>query len=219
MRTLFLIPILALAACSGENSGWNPNYQAKATGYGDYLRQRELALTGTRAEPPRVIPVALPVKAPTPEQIAGPSPVRILEQATTPRRAQAAPAQVQPAPVHNRAPAVDPRLTPPPAVLTPTPLRRSRTISTSPGRAVAPLSQTPLLDAYASSSRHTPGTVVWPRANPRPTGLACSGYASAASAQTAFLNSGGPGTDRLGLDPDGDGYACGWNPAPYQNPR
>ena len=100
-----------------------------------------------------------------------------------------------------------------------TPLRRSRTISTSPGRAVAPLSQTPLLDAYASSSRHTPGTVVWPRANPRPKGLACSGYASAASAQTAFLNSGGPGTDRLGLDPDGDGYACGWNPAPYQNSR
>ena len=71
MRALTLIPLLVLAACSGENQGWNPNYRANATPYGDYLRGRELALTGQRAEPPRVIPVALPVRAPTPAQIAG----------------------------------------------------------------------------------------------------------------------------------------------------
>ena len=50
MRALTLIPLLVLAACSGENQGWNPNYRANATPYGDYLRGRELALTGYRAE-------------------------------------------------------------------------------------------------------------------------------------------------------------------------
>ena len=84
MRALTLIPLLVLAACSGENQGWNPNYRAAATPYGDYLRTRELALTGYRPEPPRVIPVALPARAPTPAEIAGRSPVQILEQAVTP---------------------------------------------------------------------------------------------------------------------------------------
>ena len=110
MRALTLIPLLVLAACSGENQGWNPNYRANATPYGDYLRGRELALTGQRAEPPRVIPVALPVRAPTPAQIAGPSPVQILEQAVTPNGLP--PRQVP----FRGAPAVDPR--PPVAVVT-----------------------------------------------------------------------------------------------------
>ena len=64
MRVLNLIPpialTIALAACSGENQGWNPNYRAEATPYGDYLRARESALTGKIAEPPRGIPIALP---------------------------------------------------------------------------------------------------------------------------------------------------------------
>lgn len=45
----------------------------------------------------------------------------------------------------------------------------------------------------------------------------CNGYRTPDVAQEAFLSAGGPQSDRLGLDPDGDGNACGWNPATYAN--
>ena len=45
---------------------------------------------------------------------------------------------------------------------------------------------------------------------------ACGRYPSPDAAQTAFLERGGPERDRLGLDPDGDGFACGWDPAPFR---
>ncbi|MFV1602375.1 MULTISPECIES: hypothetical protein [unclassified Phaeobacter] len=44
----------------------------------------------------------------------------------------------------------------------------------------------------------------------------CAGFASPELAQIAFLEAGGPKRDRQALDPDGDGYACGWDPAPYR---
>ena len=43
----------------------------------------------------------------------------------------------------------------------------------------------------------------------------CVKYASPHAAQRYFLASGGPERDRKGLDPDGDGFACGWDPAPF----
>lgn len=45
---------------------------------------------------------------------------------------------------------------------------------------------------------------------------ACARYGSADKAQEAFLAEGGPKRDRLDLDPDGDGFACGWNPRPFR---
>jgi hypothetical protein len=45
---------------------------------------------------------------------------------------------------------------------------------------------------------------------------ACGRYPSPDAAQAAFLERGGPERDRLGLDPDGDGFACGWDPAPFR---
>ncbi|SLN28103.1 hypothetical protein ROJ8625_01177 [Roseivivax jejudonensis] len=47
----------------------------------------------------------------------------------------------------------------------------------------------------------------------------CTAYASADLAQEAFLESGGPERDREGLDADGDGFACGWSPAPFRRAR
>jgi hypothetical protein len=44
----------------------------------------------------------------------------------------------------------------------------------------------------------------------------CAVYATADDAQRDFLARGGPERDRLGLDPDGDGFACGWDPAPFK---
>lgn len=47
----------------------------------------------------------------------------------------------------------------------------------------------------------------------------CSRYTSADFAQIAFLESGGPQRDRYGIDPDGDGFACAWDPSPFRAAR
>jgi len=44
----------------------------------------------------------------------------------------------------------------------------------------------------------------------------CAAYGSPDIAQEAFLAAGGPRKDRQNLDPDGDGYACGWDPEPFR---
>ena len=44
----------------------------------------------------------------------------------------------------------------------------------------------------------------------------CATYRSADEAQRDFLARGGPERDSRGIDPDGDGFACGWDPAPFR---
>lgn len=44
----------------------------------------------------------------------------------------------------------------------------------------------------------------------------CAQYRSPDEAQRDFLARGGPQRDPLGLDPDGDGFACAWDPAPFR---
>ena len=48
---------------------------------------------------------------------------------------------------------------------------------------------------------------------------ACARYASPDLAQQAFLEAGGPQRDRKNLDPDGDGFACAWDPTPFRLAR
>jgi hypothetical protein len=44
----------------------------------------------------------------------------------------------------------------------------------------------------------------------------CAEYQSPDEAQRDFLARGGPERDPRGLDPDGDGFACAWDPAPFR---
>lgn len=44
----------------------------------------------------------------------------------------------------------------------------------------------------------------------------CAEYNSPDAAQRDFLARGGPERDPRGIDPDGDGFACGWDPAPFR---
>lgn len=44
----------------------------------------------------------------------------------------------------------------------------------------------------------------------------CATYRNADEAQRDFLTRGGPERDPRGIDPDGDGFACGWDPAPFR---
>lgn len=72
---------------------------------------------------------------------------------------------------------------------------------------------------YALSTRHQRGTRVHRRfsvASAAKFQRNCAVYSSADEAQIEFLAVGGPERDRKGLDPDGDGYACNWDPAPFR---
>ena len=55
-----------------------------------------------------------------------------------------------------------------------------------------------------------------PFASERLTIVNCNRFESASKAQEVFLSKGGPTSDRLGLDPDGDGFACTWDPTPFR---
>ncbi|MEM9394217.1 MAG: hypothetical protein AAGA38_10190 [Pseudomonadota bacterium] len=71
---------------------------------------------------------------------------------------------------------------------------------------------------YALSTSNTVGQSVYPRSggSTERAARACARYDGPNDAQQAFLNSGGPQRDGRGMDPDGDGFVCGWNPAPFR---
>ncbi len=71
---------------------------------------------------------------------------------------------------------------------------------------------------YALATSHPKGTQLYRRSSfgVGSSASKCAGYASPDLAQQEFLAKGGPERDRLGLDPDGDGYACAWDPSPFR---
>ena len=72
---------------------------------------------------------------------------------------------------------------------------------------------------YAQQTTNAVGVPLYGRSVVGRVRSGCARYASADEAQRAFLASGGPTRDALRLDPDGDGFACGWDPAPYRQLR
>lgn len=76
--------------------------------------------------------------------------------------------------------------------------------------------------AYALATNNVPGQALYRRS-----GIAiearnernCAKYPSPDRAQEAFLDAGGPKRDRYSLDPDGDGFACTWDPRPFRAAR
>ena len=85
--------------------------------------------------------------------------------------------------------------------------------------AEAPAASGPNLFVYALSTRHAIGEERYPRRHPlrwRRWEAACAQYPHQDLAQEAFLAAGGPEKDPEHMDPDGDGYACWWDPAPFR---
>ena len=77
----------------------------------------------------------------------------------------------------------------------------------------------PNIVEYALSTAHPVGTPRYRRSNPlrwQTWERNCMRYPSQDAAQEAFLAGGGPERDRHNLDPDGDGYACWWDPEPIR---
>lgn len=78
---------------------------------------------------------------------------------------------------------------------------------------------TPNLFVYALSTQHNVGEQRYNRSNPlrwRRSESACAQFGSQDLAQEAFLAAGGPERDTNHLDPDGDGFACWWDPTPFR---
>jgi hypothetical protein len=76
----------------------------------------------------------------------------------------------------------------------------------------------PNIVEFALATNHAPGVQLYKRGGIaiRSQDAACSKYASPDQAQQDFLERGGPERDRLGVDPDGDGFACAWDPRPFR---
>lgn len=74
---------------------------------------------------------------------------------------------------------------------------------------------------YALSATNAVGQSVWERGTVKLAShdRACAKYPGNDLAQAAFLKRGGPERDPLNLDPDGDGFACAWDPRPFQQAR
>lgn len=76
----------------------------------------------------------------------------------------------------------------------------------------------PNIVAYALQTRHALGQKIYRRGPSSQSKFErnCAKYTSQDKAQEDFLTRGGPQRDRLGLDPDGDGFACRWDPRPFR---
>jgi len=78
----------------------------------------------------------------------------------------------------------------------------------------------PNIVQYALETRHPKGVQLYSRVGINLASRSrrnCASFASADLAQIDFLANGGPRRDRKALDPDGDGYACAWDPTPFRS--
>lgn len=73
------------------------------------------------------------------------------------------------------------------------------------------------LAAFARSTTHSIGQRIYTRSFRGSASKACRKYGNPDAAQRAFLANGGPVRDNMKLDPDGDGFVCGWSPLPFRN--
>jgi hypothetical protein len=76
--------------------------------------------------------------------------------------------------------------------------------------------------AFALATTNDPGQSLYSRSGIAAASRferACAKYGSPDRAQEAFLDAGGPERDRYGMDPDGDGFACSWDPRPFRAAR
>ena len=100
---------------------------------------------------------------------------------------------------------------------------RSRYVRIGPTElSVRPGTNIPNIVAYALQTNNPLKTQLYKRgpfASEKRALVNCNAYPSPGKAQEVFLSKGGPKRDRYGLDPDGDGFACTWDPTPFRLAR
>ncbi|WP_417523171.1 hypothetical protein [Marinovum sp.] len=83
-------------------------------------------------------------------------------------------------------------------------------------------SDRPNIVAFALQTNNPVGTAIYKRSSLNSQAKHqrnCASFASPDLAQEDFLANGGPEKDRKALDPDGDGFACSWDPRPFRRVR
>ncbi|MFV0293692.1 MAG: hypothetical protein ACK5II_10985 [Paracoccus sp. (in: a-proteobacteria)] len=208
MKTILLtaLGIFGLAACgNGDGRISDPRMRlVNNKAYDEYRVVRESGLTG-KASIPHVVPKARPYITPTAADLAGTGSAgpagNLSGQAAAggkggyydPDTGKALPSN-------------------------PVPVTRTSAPATTVAR---PTVETDALARYAQAQRQAPGTRTFARTdNPgAETARSCARYPNADAAQLMFLSSGGPEQDPMGMDADGDGYVCGWDPTRYRTDR
>lgn len=198
--------IAALAACG---PGPAPNDVAQGVGFQDY-RQYQARREALRAPPRTVLPPADVAADP----FAPPPPAAVARAPDEPRPAPAAPPDVTRIAEAAIAQA-EAGQAPPPAAPA---IAAGGDDFTAP-----PLPEgMPVLGAnvvaFALSTTHPVGERIYSRFPirlGRPE-VRCSDFRTTDLAQDWFLENEGPERDRAGLDPDGDGFACNWDPERYR---
>lgn len=74
---------------------------------------------------------------------------------------------------------------------------------------------------YALNAPNRKGEAIYPRSRVALANSerACGRYDTPEAAQQAFMRAGGPQKNSKNLDPDGDGFACFWDPTPFQKAK
>jgi hypothetical protein len=227
MRFWTVLAVVAVAGCA------QPPVPDSAAGvgfgsYSEYLRAREAALQGTGPAVPPPISAERPSGAPTAMPTSSvPTPPAAVSSAPIGTPLPPATAAAVPPPVGPGSPtisdeqnfdAVSARET----IESDAERRRRQQAELVVVQPTAVPVRTgpsgPNVVEYALSTRHNPGVQMHQRfpLRFRSPAAACAEFASNDLAQEAFLARGGPQRDPLGLDPDGDGYACGWDPRPFR---
>jgi len=95
---------------------------------------------------------------------------------------------------------------------------RSQLVVVQPG-ALPPRVEGVNIALYAQQTSNAVGEKRYARAIGAGLTSACGRFRTDDDAQRAFLAEGGPARDPRNLDPDGDGFACKWDPTPYRQMR
>ena len=227
-----ILPLVVLAACDPGVS--NPNAGVGFSDYRSYIAEREAALQGHRPAPQPVLPPgAAPRSAATPQAVRSEPIAATPLDVTTPATGQPMSAIAPTALAvpntggqtgisdENSFEAVAARQT-----IQSDAQRIAANRATYQQIPPSSLPQrgagtTPNLAAYALSAQNRLGEPFWNRGGLKLArhDRACAKYPSPDLAQIAFLKRGGPERDPGNLDPDGDGFACAWNPTPFQAAR
>jgi hypothetical protein len=199
-RLALLFPVLMVAACEPRLPD-----SAAGVGFGDYASYaagREAELRG-QAQPAQGQPIVPPAQAASGAPLSALAPAPAAAPAT-PEAALGAEAMAS---LGLNTPEPAPAAAPVPAQASPAQISAAKSGAAGPN-----------LAAYALAATQAPGSAVYPRGGIHlvSSEKACAGFVSPDLAQIAFLEAGGPEKDRKNLDPDGDGFACGWDPRPFR---
>lgn len=234
-----MLGVVALAGCRMAA----PNDVAEGVGFQDYQQwqARRAMLRGEGPVVPQtVLPPAVPVgAAPVPEPVAAPSPIPVAPAAPAATDiARIAATAITAAETTQATPLPAPPVAPAAAGISDEQdfdavaeresiesdaerlarMQAERVVVAPTAIPERPEDIGPNIIDYALATAHPVGESRFAR-RPVPQARhqrACLAFRSADLAQEWFLQNGGPTRDRQGLDPDGDGYACAWDPDVYR---